>query len=117
MGRCMSNGYPATVTVTATDDETVVFTLPFFSGNGSAFPFASYSIEYIVNRAECGSTVFSGTSGTSGVTVSAPNVTFKVPVGTLTPDGYDHACRLKHNTTGEYVGVFGGWIRIEEGQF
>lgn len=106
----MANVAPYEVTVTGTDDETFAFVIPFANEDGTAFPFATYAIEYAVAG-------YMSLAEGAGITVTAPNVTFKAAAGTLKPGIYSHGCRLRHLTTGEYIQVFDGTVTIAEGNF
>ncbi|MBF9234682.1 hypothetical protein [Microvirga alba] len=110
----MSGTAPYEVHVTGTDDETFLFSIPFESADGTAFPFGGYAIEYVV--AKHGHNILRLSQG-SGLTVSPPNVVFKAARGSLHVGEYDHGCRLRSLETGDEFQVFDGSVTIGEGNF
>lgn len=105
---------PYEVNVSGTDDETFLFAIPFEQEDGTAFPFESYSIEYVVTKGG-GQRLFL-TLG-NGITVNAPDVVFRAARGSLRNGEYQHGCRIKHLTTGDEFQVFDGTVSIGEGNF
>lgn len=109
----LANSAPYEVLITGTDDETFLFAIPFENADGTAFPFGDYEIEYALS----GSGQSVRLSQGSGITVSAPNVTFRSSGGFMSPGVYTHGCRVKHIASGDYTQVFDGTVTITEGNF
>lgn len=108
---------PVEVDLSGTDDETFSFNLDFVNSDDTAFPFNLYAIEYRLTRKDCRSTVLTLTQG-AGITVSAPTVSFRKPDGSGLDRGeYEHGCRVKLLSTGDYTQVFDGSVTITEGHF
>lgn len=105
---------PYEITVSGTDDETFLFSIPFELDDGTAFPFADYAIEYAV-RSDC-RPVLTLTQA-SGLTISTGAVIFRAERGTLRPGTYTHACRVRKLTSGDEFQVFDGQVIISEGGF
>jgi hypothetical protein len=110
----MANTAPYTVDVTGTDDETFVFVIPFENTDGTAFPFAEYTIEYAVTQ--CGCAKLELSEG-DGILIVAPYVRFKAAMGSLTPGEYQHGCRMTEIATGDVYQIFDGTVTIGEGHF
>lgn len=105
---------PYEVNVTGSDDETYTFSIPFENADGAAFPFDDYEIEYVVSSD--GRPDLRLTQG-DGITIDAPEVTFKAARGRLCKGEYKHGCRLRHLATGDEFQVFDGNVTISEGNF
>ena len=92
-----------------TDDETFEFTRKLTITAGSL---ADYAIEYGLKRD--GSLVLSYSTETTGVAVSAPNITIggleSIEIGS-----YTHGARLVHLTTGKKIAWFDGTVEITDG--
>jgi hypothetical protein len=109
----MANTAPWSVDVTGTDDETYAFAVDFTLEDGTAFPFDTVELEYMLEG--CGVTL--SLTEASGITVTSAVVTFKSPDGALRAGIYDHACRIKTIASGEYTSVFDGRVTIGKGAF
>lgn len=110
----MANSAPYEVNVSGSDDETFMFSIPFETEDGSAFPFTDYAIDYAVSSRHGRDLVL--TEG-SGITIAAPVVTFRAERGRLRRGVYEHGCRLRNLVTGDEFQVFDGTVTISEGNF
>lgn len=109
----MANSAPYEVNVTASDDETFAFSIPFENADGTAFPFDDYEIEYAVTNR--GPRLL--LTQTDGITIADGVVTFMAPRGRLAPGTYEHGCRMRAIASGIESQVFDGSVTITEGQF
>jgi hypothetical protein len=107
---------PYRVNISGTDDETFEWTQEWVQEDGTAFPFADYTIEYVIARALGGEVVAMTSDGSEGVAVDAPNVTFGGLGYALDEGHYRHGCRIV-DVTGRIVQVFDGEIVIDDGGF
>lgn len=105
---------PYEVNVSGTDDETFLFAIPFENEDGTAFPFDSYAIEYVV--AKSGHRLLHLTQE-NGISIDGEDVVFRADRGSLRKGEYQHGCRIKHLITGDEFQVFDGAVVIGEGHF
>jgi len=100
---------PYALHIQGTDDETYEFTRELTLTAGSL---SDYRIDYGLKRS--GSLVLSYSTASTGVAVTAPNVT----IGGLESIGvgsYTHGARLVHLTTGKKISWFDGTVEITDG--
>lgn len=101
----MASVAPYEINVVGSEDETFEFTITYVQTSGAAFPWASYTAEYLVNG-QAGTVT---TDAVSGIAV------FTGP--TLSPGQYTHACRLTEVSTGKKRLSFDGSVTITKGPF
>jgi hypothetical protein len=103
------------VRVTKSEDETFEFSFVFEMVDGSAFPFADYSLQYAL--AQNGCTVFSLTEA-SGIAIDTTSgvVTFSAP-SPLCAGQYEHGCRALHTASGTLIEIFDGPVTIGKGAY
>lgn len=113
----ISGGAPFVLRIVFADDETIDFTLELTNNDGSVFDVNAVAFEYVVRDA-AGSEKFRLGEG-SGITKNAAlgTVTFKKAVGALPPGRYEHGCRIRTISSGDYAQLFDGPLTIREGQF
>lgn len=101
----MASVAPYEVNVVGSDDETFEFTLTYVQSDGTVFPWASYTVEYIIGT-QSGSVAPDPVSG---------NAVFTGP--SLSAGRYPHACRLTETATGKKRLSFDGTVTINDGPF
>lgn len=106
----MAGQAPYEVTVSGTDDETFVFSIPFENQDGTSFPFSDYQIEYAVEGC------FTLTQG-NGISITDGIVTFSRVNPGFRRGTYQHGCRIRQISSGVMIQVFDGSVIISEGNF
>lgn len=109
----MANSAPYEVNVTASDDETFAFSIPFEKADGTAFDFDDWVVEYSVAGRGPRMLLTIG----DGITIGDSVVAFQASRGRLQPGIYDHGCRIKQISSGFEIQVFDGTVTITEGAF
>ena len=108
----MAGNAPYEVNVEGTDDESFQFMLSLGTTDGTVFPLADYTVEYVVN----GQLLTVGNGISIDYVLGA--VTISRPRGFLaaSDEDYSHAMRVRHIASSVEQMVFSGVVRIAEGK-